>query len=81
MLNLNLPPYCHIPLSYIMSFISTLFTKKFKPHACTHHVDIIAMLTLCYSIMSYATLILYHHISMLTLQTSLILCAFWLPQA
>ena len=41
-------------------------TKEFKPHACTHHVFIlviIAMLTLCYSIMSLATLILYCHIN------------------
>ena len=44
----------------------------------THHVIIIAMiivhamLTLCYFIMSHATLILYYHTSMLTLHTSLI---------
>ena len=55
-------------------------TKKFKPHAYTHHtvtLVIIAMSTLCHSIVSHATLILYHHASM---QTTLISCALWLPQ-
>ena len=44
---------------------------KIKPHACVHHVVIIELLTLCYSIIPHATLILYYHASMLTLQTSL----------
>ena len=34
---------------------------------------------LCYSIMSHTTLILYYHASTLTLQTSIISCALWLP--
>ena len=56
------------------SQISTLkqSTKEFKPHARTHHIVIIvniiimAMLTLWYSLMSHATLILYYHTSTLT---------------
>ena len=39
------------------------------------------MLTLCYSILSYFTLILFHYASMLTLQNSLLSRALWLPQA
>ena len=35
---------------------------------------------LCYSIMSHAILILYYHISMLTLQNSPLSRALWLPQ-
>ena len=52
-----------------------------------HHVviiviiDIIAMLTLCYSIMLHATLVLFYHASMLAPQNSLISRALWLPQA
>ena len=59
-------------------------TKEFKPHARTHHVIIIviivtiAMLTLCYTIMSHATLVLFYHVSMLTLHNSLISRALWL---
>ena len=56
--------------------------KEFKPHACTHHIVItiiIAMSTLCYSIMPHTTLILYYHASMLTLHTSFISRALWLP--
>ena len=55
MLNLHLSPYCHIELS----------TKEFKAHAHMNHIVfvvnivIITMLSLCYSIMSYVTLILY----------------------
>ena len=51
--------------------------KEFKPHTHMHHVVInainviIAMLTLCYSIMSHAKPILYYHTSMLTLRNSL----------
>jgi hypothetical protein len=50
-------------------------------HAHIHHVVIIAMSTLCYSIMSYGTLVHYNHTCMLTLQTSLVLCALWLAHA
>ena len=52
---------------------------QFKPHVCTHHtiiivnIVIIAMLILCYSIMSHAALIIFYHASILTLQNSLIL--------
>ena len=56
-------------------------TKKFKSHAHTHHVVIIAMLTLCHSIMSHATLILFPHAFVLTILKSLIPRALWLPQS
>ena len=52
-----------------------------------HHVVInvvnfiIAMLTLCYSMMSHAISIFFYHALMLTLQNLLIFCALWLPQA
>ena len=63
-----------------MSWVLTLKNsiREFKPHARTLHatiIVIIAMLTLCYPIMSHATLILYYHASMLTLLTLLISCA------
>ena len=54
-------------------------TKEFKPHTRTHHVVIIvlvviiAMLTLCYSITSHVTLILFYHAFMLILHNSLII--------
>ena len=47
-----------------------LTTKEFKPQACTHHVVIIviiAMLTLCASIMSHVTLFFFYHTSMLNI--------------
>ena len=47
-----------------------------------HHVVIvviIAMLTLCYSIMSHAALIIFYRAFMLTLHKSLIPRALWLP--
>ena len=55
-----------LPLpSHIMGFdIKSIHTKEFKPQALTHHVFIIviiviiAMLTLCYFIMSRVMLIL-----------------------
>ena len=61
-LSLHLAPYCYVSLPYIISRVLTITytTKKFKPHARTHHVVIvviiviIAMLTLRYSIMSHA---------------------------
>ena len=86
-LYLNLPPCCHISLSYITNFDIRVIHQEFKPHACTHHVVIIvinvinAMLILCYSIMSHATLILFYHAYKLTLYTSLISHALWLPHA
>ena len=46
---------------------------EFKPQVHTHHdviiitIVTIAMLTLCQSILSHATLILFYHTSMLTL--------------
>ena len=52
-----------------------------------HHVVIIvisvsvAMLTLCYSIVSRATLLLLYHASMLTLHSSFMSHALWLPQS
>ena len=83
-MSLNLPPCCHISLSNIMGFDIKIITKKFKPHTRMRHIVIIviiAMLTLCYSMMAHATRILYYHASMLTLQSSLISCALWLPLA
>ena len=75
MLILNLPLCCHISLAYIWGLALGESTKEFTPHTCTHHVVIIviiiAMLTFCYSIMSYTTLILYYHAYMLTLRASL----------
>ena len=64
-----LPPSCHIFLSYIMGFDIKMI----------HHVDIIAMMTLCYSMMSHGTRVLCCHISMLTLHTFLMSRALWLP--
>ena len=55
-------------------------TKEFKQHAHTHHIVIIAMLTLCYSIMLYATLILFYYASVLTPQNPVISHVVWLPQ-
>ena len=46
-----------------------------------HHVVIIimiVMLTMCYSVLSHATLILYYHASMLTLHTFIISNVLWL---
>ena len=42
-------------------------------------VFIVAMLILCYSIMSHATLVLFNHAFMLALHKSLISRALWLP--
>ena len=76
----------HFPFMY-HGFRIKINHHKIQILSHTHHVviivttTIIAMLTLCYSIMSHATLILYHHASMLTLYTSLIPHALWLPQA
>ena len=69
MLSLNLPPCCHGFLPYITGLVLKWSAKEFKPNAHMHHVVIIIFtkLTLCYSIISHATLLLYHHTPMLTL--------------
>ena len=65
-LNLNLSPCCHILIPYIMAYEIKKSTKEFKPHVVIIVIIIIiAKLTLCYSIMSHATLI-YYDASMLT---------------
>ena len=51
-----------------MGFDIKLIHQKFKPHDHTHHVVIIALLILCYSILSYVTLSFYYHASELALQ-------------
>jgi hypothetical protein len=67
-LNLNLPSRCQIPSHISWGLTLKVSTKGFKPHTRTHHVVIIViiviitMLTLCYSIMSHATLIIYYHV-------------------
>ena len=67
----HFPPICHGFLTFKQT------TKELKPHAHTPHVVITviivitAMLTLCHSIMSHATLNLFFHVSMLTLHNSL----------
>ena len=68
-LDLNLSPCIKF-----LSRISQVLTLKqsiqnFQLHTRTHHIDIIVIivvLTLCYSIISHSTLILYYHASMLT---------------
>ena len=79
-LSLSLTPCYHISLLYIMGFDIKINHQRIQTtcsHAHTHHVDInviiviIAMLTLCYSIMLHATLILLYHAFMLTLHNSL----------
>ena len=69
------------------------YPKKFELCVCVQLWEIVRVphmkssistlqcCTLCYSIMSHATLILYYHTSMLTLHTSLISHALWLPHA
>ena len=79
----------HFPLVCIMGLTLKQFTNEFKPHAHMHLVVTIfiivniAVLTLYSFIMSHqhATLILYYHTSIVTLQNSLIPCALWLPHA
>ena len=71
----------------LLSHFTSFDTKEFKPHTRTHHIviiviiGIIAMLTLCYSIMSSATLVLLYHTPMSTLLNSLISHVLWLPQS
>ena len=77
----NLTPCCHDSLPYIMVFdIKNQATKEFKPHTHMHNVVISAMLTLYCFIISHATLTPYYHASILTLHTSSISRALWLPQ-
>ena len=84
----NLPSCCHISFPYIMGFDIKIIHQRIQPHACTHHVVtivvivIIAMLTLCYSIMPYVALIIYYDTSMWMLHIFLIYisCALWLPR-
>ena len=76
----NLPLCCHISLTYTSWVLTSKESSKRTQttHTRMHHVVVIviiistATLTLCYSIMSHATLTLYYHASMLILQTSLI---------
>ena len=80
-LNLNLPPCCHISLPYMTCFNIESNHQRNSNHMLTHIIIIVitALLTSCYSRMSHAKLILYYRSSMLTLQTSVISCALWLP--
>ena len=73
-------------ISWVLTLKKT--TKEFKAHTHMHHVVIIitiiifiiVMLTLCYSIMSHAILILFFdRTSMLTLDISLMSHALWVP--
>ena len=64
-------------ISRVLTLKQTI--KVFKPHVRTHQVVIIVIiviLTLCYFIMSKATLIIFYHTSILTLHISLISHAF-----
>jgi hypothetical protein len=45
----------HCPPMYACFLHQNKYTKVFKPHICTYHIVIIAMLTLCYSIVLHAT--------------------------
>ena len=56
MLSSKLPPCCHISLPYIMGFGIEII-QTMHSHASIVIIVIIAMLTLCYSIMSHVTLI------------------------
>lgn len=58
------PSFCRIYLACIMDFDVIIV--------------IIVMVTLCYSIMLHATLILYYHTSMITLRIPSISCGLWL---
>jgi hypothetical protein len=64
---------CHVFLSYITDVDIKIKHKRIETtHSHCHpllFIVVIAMLTLCYSIMSHATLIIFYHASMLlTLQ-------------
>ena len=76
------PSCCHISLPYIMVSDIKVTHQRVQTtfsHASHWHHVIIAMLTLCYFITTHATLILYCHACMLTLQISLTSCVLWLP--
>ena len=60
-LHVNLPPCCHISLSCIMGFDIKKTTHQNIQTTCSHALG---LLTLCYSILSHATLILYYHACM-----------------
>jgi hypothetical protein len=62
------PPIYHIFRHYPLEKSNYTYTHRIVI------IVIIVVLTLCYSMMSHATLILYYHASMLTLQTSLVSC-------
>ena len=82
-LSLNLTR-CHVSFPYIMGFDITINHQRIQTtssHALLVIVVIIAMLTLCYSIISHTTLILFYQTSMLALQNSLISRALWLSPA
>ncbi len=75
----------HSLLSHLLLILHNFFKSNNSPknpnHMLTHivlsslsFIVINPILTLCYSIMSHATLILRYHASMLTLHTSLITC-------
>ena len=81
---------CHFFLSFIMGFARIMLSHfpRIYHGFCVHHIVIAIYHDRHYcnvdfikSIMLYTTLILYYHTSKLTLQTSIISCAFWLPQA
>jgi len=80
-LNLNVPR-CHIFLPFIRGLDSEVILQRIqatRSHALHFHycnVDFVF-----FSIISHATLVLYYHASMLTLHTSLISRALWLPRA
>ena len=73
---------CFPPI-YIMSFDITLNHHGIKPHTHTLHVVIIvitAMVSLCYSIISHAALILFYFTFMLRVHNSSNSRALWLLQ-
>jgi hypothetical protein len=77
-LRLNLAPYCHVS-SHMWH--SSKPPKNSNHTSCCHRCNVllvIAMLTMCYSILSHATLMLFYHASMLTLHNSLMSHILWL---
>ena len=84
-------PHPHIAPCVNM-WIVTLFFCHLLNGQCMHmphrverprivdHTTPLKCCTLCYSIVSHGTLILYYHTYMLTLQNSVISRALWLPQ-
>ena len=84
----NLTPCCHVSLPYIVDFdIKVNHQRIQSTHLHTRiTLSLLSFLpflqcwTLCHSIMSHATLILFHHVSMLTLRISLMSRALWFLQ-